>query len=89
MQNQTAELRQAIATAKSKIKSGQCTDVIVCCTFYEDKDDTYTVIINPNFIQALTSRKLPDNMEVITMDMCQTPQAISGLIYSLGLVDGE
>ena len=40
MQNQTAELRQAIATAKSKIKSGQCTDVIVCCTFYEDKDDT-------------------------------------------------
>lgn len=89
----TELLRQSIAVAKAKIKSKQCTDAIICSTFYEDRDDTHTVIINPNFIKALRDKSnsggLPENMVVINMEQVSDPHAISGLIYSLGLVDGE
>lgn len=83
-------LRIAIAEAKAKIKSGKVQDVIVCSTLSEkEEEDTHTVIINPNFIDALRKKgregKLPNNMLVINMDEVADVYAISAMIYSLQL----
>lgn len=92
-QIESDDIKKAIAEAKAKIKSGQCNDAIVCVTFNIESDDTITVIINPNFIKALRDKYegdgLPGGMVIINMDEVQTSQQISGLLYSLGFIDGE
>lgn len=87
------DVRKAIAKAKAKIKGGEVNDAIVCITFNVEQDDSIVVIINPNFIKALRKKDnedgLPGGMVIINMEDVNTSQKISGLIYSLGLVDGE
>lgn len=85
-------LRFAIAEAKAKIKSGKVQDAIVCSTLYtEGEKDTHTVIINPNFINALRKKgkegKLPENMVVINMDEVSDNQAVTAIVYSLQLAE--
>lgn len=84
------DIRKAIAQAKAKIKSGKCSDAIVCITFNVETDDTITIIINPNFIKALRGKDagegLPEGMVIINIDEVQTSQQISGKIQSLGQI---